>query len=100
MSTQADKIRGALNHMAEVAKVNDWPMIHSQATVALAALSKLEAQTAQAHSPSVEQRVEAAAPRGAKSSKRPRKKLCKQWPNCTCIIRGEIVNGMCGGLPT
>lgn len=44
MSTQIDKIRGALKHMVEVAKVNDWPMIHNQAEEALAALSELETQ--------------------------------------------------------
>lgn len=32
------KIRAALEHMAEVARANDWPMIHNQATVALATL--------------------------------------------------------------
>lgn len=74
MSTQTDKIRKALEHMVEVAKANDWPMIHNQATVALTALSELEAQPdglmneehwqrvraaqGSAPSPSVEQRVE------------------------------------------
>jgi len=33
-------IREALNHMVEVAKVNDWPMIHNQLSVALAELDK------------------------------------------------------------
>lgn len=36
----------------------------------------------------------------ANEPKRTRKKMCRQWPNCTCIMQGEIVNGFCGGLPT
>lgn len=66
--------KAALEHMVEVAKANDWPMIHNQATVALTALSELKAQPdglmneehwqrvraaqGSAPSPSVEQRVE------------------------------------------
>ena len=43
MSTQTDKIRSTLQTLADVADVNNWPMIKSQATEALSALSELEA---------------------------------------------------------
>ena len=38
MSTQTDKIKAALTTLADVATLNNWPMIHSQATEALSEL--------------------------------------------------------------